>query len=366
VGQRYRHLSAEERAAIEKLGSEGKSIREIARHLGRSPSTISREVRLGLFSAAAVGTVYRPYRDPRLRSASTVPDPVYVGGWAHHKAQERAKHCHQPTRMRHDPLVAYTCDKLREGWTPQLIAGRLPIDYPDDPKMRVCAETLYTWIYSEEQKHRRLAEYLPRAHKRRRKKAGRRRNRVKPPGRIPIASRPPGASNRTEFGHWEGDSIIGATKNAAIRTEVERKTRYLQARLVPGTTSQGALDAQIDMFTPLPRAARKTTTCDNGSEHAKWKDLRRRLRVLTYFAQPYHSWERGTNERTNGLIRRYWPKGTNFEPLTDQDLQDAVDEINNRPMAILDYHTPAEAFHTELQQLRSPPTAPTQQCCTSG
>jgi IS30 family transposase len=232
--------------------------------------------------------------------------------------------------------------------------------------MRVCAETLYKWIYSDQAKHRQLMDYLPRAHKRRRKHAGRRVNRSKPQGRVPIGSRPQGASDRTEFGHWEGDSIVGATKDAAVRTEVERKTRYLAARLVPGTVSQGAIDAQLAIFKPLPRAARKSTTCDNGSEHAKWAELKRRLGTMTYFAAPYHSWERGTNERANGMIRRYWPKRTNFERVTPEELQDCVDEINNRPMAVLGYLTPAEAFQTELQRLRSSPPALNQECCASG
>jgi IS30 family transposase len=207
-------------------------------------------------------------------------------------------------------------------------------------------------------------DYLPKAHRRRRKKTGRRVNRSKPQGRVPITARPQGASDRTEFGHWEGDSIIGATKHAAIRTEIERKTRYLMARLVPGTTSQGALDAQLSMFKPLPKAARKSTCCDNGPEHAKWVDLKRKLGAMTYFAAPCHSWERGANERANGLIRRYWPKRTNFEQVTPQELQDAVNEINNRPMAILGYLTPAEAFQTELDQLKSTTPAPTQERCT--
>lgn len=367
MGQRYLHLSADERTVIEKMGSEGASVRQIASHLGRSPSTISREIRRGLFSAAAVGTFYKPYRDPRLRSPSNpVPDPVYVAAWAHHRARERAARSHQPTKMRADPLVAYTCDKLRDGWTPQLISGRLPLDFPDDPTMRVCPETLYKWIYSDQQKHRRLMDYLPRAHRRRRKKAGRRVGRSKPEGRVPITARPAEASDRSEFGHWEGDSIVGATKNAAIRTEIERKTRYLQARLVPGTTSQGALDAQTDVFKPLPAAARKSTTCDNGSEHAKHRNLKNTLGVQTYFAHPYHSWERGTNERANGMIRRYWPKRTNFEAVTAEELAACVTEINNRPMAVLGYHTPAETFQAELERLSSTPQALTQECCTSG
>jgi IS30 family transposase len=347
------------------MGSEGASIREIARRLGRSASTVSREVRRGLFSAAAVGTAHKPYRDPRLRSASNIPDPVYIGSWADHKAKERAKRSHQPRRMGCDRLVDYVLDKLRAGWTPQLIAGRLPIDHPGDPGMRVCAETLYAWIYSDAQRHRQLMDYLPRARRKRRKPNSRRVKRSAPQGRVPITARPPGADDRTEFGHWEGDSIVGATKDAAVRTEIERKTRYLKARLVPGTTSQGALDAQIGMFARLPAAARKSTTCDNGSEHAKWADLKTRIGVQTYFAAPYHSWERGANERANGLIRRYWPKRTNFEHVTDQELQDCVEEINNRPMAVLGYHTPAEAFQTELQRLRSTPSAPDQGCCAS-
>jgi IS30 family transposase len=350
---------------IEKMGSEGASIRQIARQLGRAASTVSREVRRGLFSAAAVGTAYKPYRDPRLRTPACVPDPVYIASWAHREAAERAARSHQPTRLRCDKLVAYVCDKLRDGWTPQLISGRLPIDHPGDAQMRVCAETLYAWIYCADQKHRHLMEYLPRAHKRRRKKTGRRPNRAKPPGRVPISERPPGASDRTEFGHWEGDTILGATKGAAIRTEVERTTRYLQARLVAGATSQAALDAQLDIFKPLPEPARLSTTCDNGPEHAKWAELKKELGVATYFANPYHSWERGTNERTNGLIRRYWPKRANLEALTDQDLQDAVNEINNRPMAILGYHTPTEAFQHELEQLSSPPPALNQDRCAS-
>ena len=349
----YRHLSLEDRVAIEKMGADGLSLRQMARRLGRAPSTVSREVRRGVFSADAVGTAYKPYRDPRLRSACTVSDPVYIASWAQRRADQRKARCHQTRKMRSDRLVAYACDKLRAGWTPQLIAGRARRDHPGDLEMAVCAETLYAWVYSPAQAHRRLTDYLPRAHRTRRKKQGRRVTRTAPPGRTPIDQRPAGADDRTELGHWEGDSIVGATKDHAVRTEVERKTRYLMARKVTGTTSQSALDAQTDMFTGLPPAARKSTTCDNGPEHAKHATLAARLGTTTYFARPYHSWERGTNERTNGLIRRYFPKRTDFAAVSDDDLQAAVTEINNRPMALLDYRTPAEAFQDELDQLAS-------------
>jgi IS30 family transposase len=343
-----------ERTTIERLGAQGASLRFIAGELGRSASTISREVRRGMFSADAVGTAYKPYRDPRLRSASTVNDPVYVAAWAQHRAGERAAKSHQPVKMRHDALVAYVVDKLRDGWSPQLICGRLRFhDNPGDSRMLVCPETLYAWIYAPSQAHRRLMDYLPRAHTRRRRAHGRRAHRSTPKGRTPISTRPEPINDRTEFGHWEGDTIIGGTQTVAIRTEIERKTRYLQARLVAGVSSDPALKAQISIFRPLPKAARKSTTCDNGPEHALHATLKKRLGMVTYFARPYHSWERGTNERANGLIRRYWPKRTNFETITNDDLQAVIDEINNRPMAILGYHTPTEAFHTELTKLRS-------------
>jgi len=355
----------EDRIAIEKMGADGLSLRQMARRLGRAPSTLSREVRRGVFSADAVGTAYKPYRDPRLRSACTVSDPVYIASWAHRRAGQRAARSHEARKMRSDRLVAYVCDRLRAGWTPQLICGRARLDHPDDPEMAVCAETVYAWVYSPAQARRRWWDYLPRAHRTRRKNPGRRVARSSPPGRTPISERPPAADQRTQFGHWEGDTIVGATKDHAVRTEVERKTRYLVARKVVGTTSASALQAQTRMFSPLPPLARLSTTCDNGPEHAKHATLAALVGTCTYFARPYHSWERGTNERTNGLLRRYFPKRTDFATVTDHDLQAAVTEINNRPMAVLGYRTPAEAFHDELDQLASTPD-PDQECCTSG
>lgn len=361
----YRHLSLADRTTIEKMGQEGCSFRQIARRLGRSPSTVAREVRRGVFSADAVGTAYKPYRDPRLRSACTVSDPVYVASWAQRRSDQRRAWSHQPRKMRSDRLVAYVCDRLRAGWTPQLVCGRARRDHPGDKEMAVCAETVYAWIYSPSQAHRRLMDYLPRAHRARRSRPGRRVARSSPPGRTPISERPPAADQRTQFGHWEGDTIVGATTGHAVRTEVERKTRYLAARKVAGTTSASALDAQTDVFASLPPAARLSTTCDNGPEHAQHAALAARLGTTTYFARPYHSWERGTNERTNGLLRRYFPKRTDFATVTDDDLQACVTEINHRPMAVLDYRTPAEAFHAELDRLASLPS-PSQECCTSG
>jgi IS30 family transposase len=155
VGRVYSHLSVEDRNAIERMGAEGLSSRAIAAAIGRAPSTITREIRRGVWSAADMNASYKPYRDPRLRSPSTIPDPVYVGVWAHHKALHRRQRSHQPWRMRHDPLVGYVTDKLRAGWSPQLISGRLKRDFPDQPKMRACPETIYAWIYHPSRRERR-------------------------------------------------------------------------------------------------------------------------------------------------------------------------------------------------------------------
>jgi IS30 family transposase len=353
VGTRYVHLSEAEREVIERMGADGHSLRAIARRLGRHPSTISREVRAGVFSAAAVGTAYRPYRNPPLRSASTVPDPVYLGSWAQRSANERAIRSHQPTKMRSDRLVAYVIDGLRQGWTPELISGRArEVDHVGDREMSVSHETIYAWIYNPSQARRKLMDYLPRAHRRRRKHAGRRVKRSTIKGRTPISARPSEADDRSQFGHWEGDTIIGATATG-VRTEVERQTRFIKARLVPGTGSQAAYDAQMMMFRRLPPLARRSTTCDNGSEHALHAKLNKSLAMVTYFARPYHSWERGTNENRNGMIRRYFPKRFDFNTIGQRDLDEVIAEINNRPMAILGYQTPAEAYRLQLQQLRS-------------
>jgi IS30 family transposase len=259
-----------------------------------------------------------------------------------------------PHKMRSDRLVAYVCDRLREGWSPQLISGRLRRDHPRDRELRVCPETIYSWIYCEAQLPRRWMDYLPRAHNKRRRRGGRRVGRSSPAGRTPIDDRPGQADSRAEFGHWEGDSVVGAKNRGGVRTEVERRTRFLMARHVPAITSDAALEAQLDMFTPLPAAARLSTTCDNGPEHARHAELRDRLGTTTYFAHAYHAWERGTNENRNGLIRRYYPKRTDFTHVTPEELQDRINEINNRPMAILGYQTPTEAFQEQLNQLTYP------------
>ena len=152
--------------------------------------------------------------------------------------------------------------------------------------------------------------------------------------------------------------MIGAGCN--LHTEVERKTRLLMARIVPGKTAGESVGAQLAMFSPLPAGARVSVTHDNGTEFAHHERLRDGLGMATYFADPYSSWQRGSNENRNGMIRRYLPKRSEIRMDMAGELREIVDEVNNRPMRVLDYRTPAEAFVDELLELQDQ-----QGCCTS-
>ena len=224
--------------------------------------------------------------------------------------------------------------------------------------MRVCPQTVYRWIYADRHCRERWARCLPRGHGRRRRRGGGRTSRFPIPGRSPISERPPEAGDRSGFGHWEADGVIGAGCN--LHTEVERKTRFLMAGIVPGKTAGESVGARLVMFSPLPAGARGGVTHDNGTGFARHTRLRDELGMDTYFADPYSSWQRGSNENGNGIIRRYLPKRSEIRMDMAGGLREIVDEADNRPMRVLGYRTPAEAFADELLELQDQ-----QGCCTS-
>ncbi|MCW4368336.1 IS30 family transposase [Bifidobacterium bifidum] len=168
--------------------------------------------------------------------------------------------------------------------------------------------------------------------------------------RVSIVERPPEADDRSGFGHWEADSVIGM--GCDLHTEVERRTRFLMARVIPDKTAERSVGARLAMFAPLPAAARLSVTHDNGTGFARHARLRDEPGMATCFADPYSSWRRGGNENRNGMIRRYLPKRTIIEPGMARELQEIVDETDNRPMRALGYRTPAEAFADELPDLQ--------------
>lgn len=314
-------LTEEERDAIALLKSQGISVREIGRRLDREHSTILREIKRNRFGE------------------------YYVSIHAQNLSGKRKSDAGKRTPLKDKKTYSYVLEKLGQGWSPEQIAGRLSLELG---KHILCPETIYQFIYSKEAKEQKLWEYLPRKQKHRKKHHGRSSQRVHIPQRVSIHLRPEEINNRTILGHWEGDTVEGKGRKDGIHTEVERVSRFLLAKKIPAITSSETAKAQLSMFEAFPEEARCSTTLDNGKEN----HLHTALHVIgmkTYFADPYSSWQRGTNENTNGLLRRYLPKKTSFHNLTQEELNDIIEEINNRPRKVLHYKTPTEILGGAFQ-----------------
>jgi len=322
-------LTAQERDLIALWYGQGVSVRQVAKRLRRDPSSISREVRRNNFEDSQ-GKRY------------------YVAIHAQDKTEQRKRLARKRHPLKSPVIYDYVIKKLRLGWSPEQIAGRLRKTYG---KTVICHETIYAFVYSShpEAQRLRLWEHLPWKRKKRKTKAGRRVHRGRIPDRVSIHQRPESVNQRKVFGHWEGDSVEGRRIDKdGLHTEVERLSRLTKARKVTAINSEEANKAQGEIFASLPRKARKSTTLDNGKENHLHTKLKKRLGVKTYFADPYSSWQRGTNEYHNGLLRRYLPKKTNLASLTQGELNDIVEEINNRPRKVLNYNTPNEVFESYL------------------
>ena len=341
---------------------------EIANRLGRDRSTIGRELKRNK-TKVRVGKYNEEIYEPNHAQFMTM------------ERRQKAFNAKQPLKSK--KIYKYVMEHLRGGWSPEGIAGRLrKEDHPDDPTWWICHETIYAFIYKEKTDltkqglisrsvldkrlechnqavtvtdfDRPLYEYLRRKQTKRRKKLGRKVHRSHIPDRVSIHLRPEVINQRIEFGHWEGDTVEGIGHKNGIHTEVERVSRLIGAKKVKAINSQSALDAQVQIFSKLPEKARRSTTLDNGKEthlHFKLRDGKDGLNMQTYHADPYSSWQRGTNENGNGLIRKYFPKGTDFSKITDEDLEDVIWELNNRPRKVLQYKTAQEVFNEHLNLL---------------
>lgn len=312
----YRRVTQEERRHIYRWSREGCGVREIARRLGRAACTISRELRRNRGRRG-----YRPRQ-------------------AHWKAQERAK---RPVARRFTEALRVEAEKrLREGWTPEIISGRARLE----GRAWVCKETIYKHIYVDAKAGGDLWRTLPRAHRKRRRRCPRQdgRGRGKIPNQRMIDTRPAEVETRRTVGHWEGDLINGAPRTGNLVTAVERKTRLT---LLGRTATKEASEVTPEMsamFLHVPRAARLGLTLDNGKEFARHEELARTTGLDVFFAKPYHSWERGTNENTNGLIRRLYPKGSSFAGIGEAELNRIERFLNDRPRKCLGWKTPREAM----------------------
>jgi IS30 family transposase len=317
-------LGKKERGVIAQMIAQGKKVREIARTLGRSPSTISDEV--------------------KRNSVWDGEKVVYEAIEAQEQYSTRKIKAGKRNALKNEWVYRYTIEHLRENWSPEQIAGRLNREHPLVKSRTIGVETIYRYIYHPTNKDEAWWEYLPRGQKKRRRQKGRSVHKSRIPDRVSINERPTKVNRRKEFGHHEGDTVEGLRSvGDGIHTEVERVSRKLFAKKVEAITSEETVRVQQDIFNPLPPQARRSTTLDNGKENHMHYQLKN-LGMKTFFAHPYSSYERGTNENTNGLLRRYFPKRTDFRTVTQEELDDVVEELNNRPRKVLQYQTPNEVF----------------------
>lgn len=315
----FKRISPEEREEIAVFINRGKSLREIASLLGRNVGSISREIQRN-------GRTRHHYRSHR----------------AQDKAAQRQRESHPRARLKSHSLRLEVERLLQQGWSPELIAGRLKkrTDLP-----RISHEAIYQWVY-EQAPH--LIGCLVRSHPTRWPKGKRARGRFRGiPYRVSIEDRPSAVNARLQPGHWETDLLIGKG-TSAIQVLVERRTRLTRLKKIQDKTALTSRLALSALLSSCPPALRRSLTYDNGPENQEHDLLNRQWGRASYFCEPYHSWEKGTVENTNGLIRRFWPKKTNFDTLSDQDIQQVETWLNQRPRKCLNFNTPAESFNSAV------------------
>lgn len=342
---------------------EGIANKEIARRLGRPVLTIRRELKRNK-TRVSVGKEWE-----------IIYEPVH----AQHVAMERKQNAFlakQPLKNKN--IYSYVMRKLRGGWSPEQISGRLrEEDHKGEKNWQICMETIYQFIYKKKtdvtkqglhQKsildktqvgkekslitvtdhERPLYEFLRRKQVRRRKRGGRKSQRVRIPDRVSIHDRPKVIDKRKQFGHWEGDSIVGKNHISGLHTEYERVSSLTRFERLERITAAETVLAGKKIFGAFPPHARISTTLDNGSENTNHTEVKITVGLQAYFADPYASWQRGGNENCNLWIRYYFPKRTDFSTITDEELKDVEWELNNRPRKRLKFKTPQEVFSEYL------------------
>jgi len=338
----YHHFTKEERIEVQTLFNQGYSLRSIAEVVAKNVSSICREINRN-------------------------KDPIY-GGYsysvAHKKAREKRNTAlRQRIKIVHgSSLEEYILKKLKIDWSPQQIAGRLKQDQEILKLPLVSYQTIYDHIYLHRQEWKKYLRSIGKKGRYRRRYGTKVRERLREEAKKKrVDVRPETIENRERIGDWEGDTIVGGEKNIHILTHVDRKSGYLLADKAEDITAEGIRDMTLQSFQKLPKKKVKSITYDNGVQFNKYEDMEEKLQKHTkdekfgiYFAYPYHSWERGTNENTNGLLRQYFPKRTIFKNLTKKELDKKVKLINDRPRKRLNYLTPKEVFNNRVKSHLKP------------
>jgi IS30 family transposase len=319
----YSRLTIEEREKIHLQINQGKSNRDIASSIGRSHSTICREVH-----RFPTRFEYSPSKAHLLANKAT------------------KKKGRKSFAISRPELLEKVLQKLLEDYSPEQISKQFKIESADEPLKWISHETIYKYIYATPKGE---LKKLMIAHLRSKRKLRKDRNHVHSrrggiPDAVPIGERPEEVDARLVPGHWEGDLIIGKNHKSALGTLVERTTRLTILVPVKGKDAKTVREAFADVFTEIEPEMKKSMTYDRGVEMAEHKILTEQTGVKVYFADPSSPWQRGTNENTNGLIRQYFPKGTDFNKVTLKEIKFAQDRLNNRPRKVLNWSTPLKEF----------------------
>lgn len=316
----YRHFSIEEREIIAIRLAEEENPTDIGKELGRHHSSVIAEIRRN-----SVRGTYYPAR-------------------AQARADTRRSESKSPWRMEDPKVIEYVKERLKLRWSPEQISGRMKKDHPDDESMRVSHQTIYHWIYDGEPNGGAWRAFLRQSGKKRRKRYGTSEKRGQLKNRVDIDQRPAEVDLKQRIGDWEGDTVEGAKGSGYLATMVDRKTQYLvvgHSKTKQARTVRRVIERSFRRHGDLPC---ETITLDNGKEFAEHEKLGENLDADVYFAKPYHSWERGLNENTNGLLRQYFPKGMDFSKIASSQLKKVETELNNRPRKTLNYRTPREVM----------------------
>jgi IS30 family transposase len=314
----YRHIDLDERYVIHKNIASGKSLRACAELLGRSPSSISRELKRNFGEYW-----YRP-KD------------------ADDKSKIRRKESRQRKLDKNEDLRDFVLEKLKSGFSPDSIAGRIKLE--GLKTISISHESIYTWLYKDARNGSNYHKYLLGQRKKRQNRLKPNKNRLKIPNRTSIDKRPVEIEGRDIFGHWEGDTIAGTVASGYLVTVVERKTRFLASGFMKNKRAETCNRALSEAFADIPNSCIKSITFDNGLEFYYHENLKELFECDTFFADPYSPWQRGSNENANRILRRFFPKKMNFSNLTQEDVDKAVHKINSIPRKSIGYYTPYEAF----------------------
>ena len=318
TAKKYTHLSLAEREELAVGLEKGVKRSEIAKKLNRSQSTISRELK---------------------RNSPSNRNVQYRANGAQLKADERKKESHKRRRIPNKRLRRFIAKKLILAYSPEIIAHMAA---EKNNRWKTNYESIYQWIYNERHD---LIPFLAKSHKKRRKRGSSKQKRCpKVPNRTMIEQRPEHINLRSRIGHWEADTIISRKSKAAIMVLVERRTRYVILKKLQAKTAFFMHKAEVESLIKYPVRMRRSITYDNGTENALHELTNKKLGTKSYFCTPYHSWEKGTVENLIGIVRRFYPKKTDWRNISQWDLNKVARFINNRPMKLLGFKTPYQVF----------------------